>query len=95
MNALMPRAKKANQVSTTAFSTIDNQLSKKRAVGRQARHKTNSGPTAMTNVRKSLASVTTKRAMQRNTTLPMEQTTAAKSRSRRMIPASFSRSSTS
>ncbi len=30
MNALSPSAKNANQVSTTAFSTIDSQLSKKR-----------------------------------------------------------------
>ena len=33
MKALRPSAKKANQVRTTAFRTIDNQLSKKRCVG--------------------------------------------------------------
>ena len=78
MNALSPRAKNANQVSTTAFRTIDSQLSKKRAVGRQARQRMKSGPTAITKVRNSFASVTTKSAMQRKTTEPIEKTTAGK-----------------
>jgi hypothetical protein len=92
---LRPNAKKANQVSTTAFKTIDSQLSKNRAVGRHARHRMNSGPIAITKVRKSLAKVTTKSAMHRKITLPRAVTTAAKTKSSRMIPASLSRSRTS
>ena len=52
-------------------------------------------PTAMTKVRNSFESVTTNSAMQRKTTLPIEQTTAASRRSSRVMPASFSKSSTS
>jgi hypothetical protein len=94
MNALRPSAKKANQVSTTALRTIDSQLSKNRAVGLQARHRMKSGPTAMTKVRKSFESVTTKSAMQRKTTEPIEKTTAARTRSRRNMLASFMMSAT-
>src|SRR6218665_524087 len=95
MYALSPKAKKANQASTTELSKADSQLSKKRAVGRQARQRMNSGPTASVKVRKALAKVTTKSARQRKRTLPKAVTTAAKSRSSRVIPESFSRSSTS
>ncbi|EWS64758.1 hypothetical protein Y695_01993 [Hydrogenophaga sp. T4] len=94
IKALNPRAKKANHVSTTAFNTIDNQLSKKRAVGRQARQRMNSGPTAMTNVRKSLASVTTNKPIQRNSTEPMEKMAPASTRSSRNMLASFMMSAT-
>ena len=54
----------------------------------------NSGPTAITNVRKSFESVTTKSAIHRKTTEPMEKTTAASTRSSRNMLASFMMSAT-
>ena len=64
-------------MSTTELRTIDNQLSKNRAVGRQARQRMKIGPIATTKVRNSFARVTTKSAMQRKITEPIEKTTAA------------------
>ncbi|MDT4868066.1 hypothetical protein FQZ97_1030090 [compost metagenome] len=54
----------------------------------------NSGPMAITKVRNSLASVTTKRAMQRKKTVPMENMPPASSRSSRSTLASFMMSAT-
>ena len=96
MNTLSPSAKNANHVSTTAFSTIDSQLSKNRC-GRPPREaqdeeRADRDDEGQEQLRQR---DTTKSAMQRNTTLPIEQTTAANTRSSRVMPASFSRSSTS
>ena len=90
----MPRAKKANHVNTTAFRSIESQLSKNRCVGFQAKQKTKIGPTAMMKVRKTVESVTTNTATQRNATEPIEKIAAARNRSRRVIPASTMMSAT-
>ena len=94
MKVLRPSAKNANHVSTTAFNSIDNQLSKNRCVGFHARQRMNSGPMPMMKVRNTVASVTTNTATHRNATDPMEKMHAARTRSSRVMPASFMMSAT-
>jgi hypothetical protein len=85
----MPRAKKTNQDRTMALRTNDSQLSKKRAVDLNRRHRIARGPMASANVRMSLPRRPTNAPRTRKIVVPRENRMLASTRSSLNMPASF------